>query len=104
MGNYNTVIAPVTCPRCGANVRAEIEVRFGDTSKLVTLNIGDRVPWAAGRLEKNGGRPERGNLDGDGYMECPSCRKDSFLTVYVRDDVIKAVGQTKIPKAQYIPD
>ncbi len=104
MGNYNTVIAPVACPRCGTLVNAEIEVRFGDTSQFVTLNIGDKVPWVSGRQEENGGRPQSGNMDGDGYMECPSCRKDSFLTVCVRDDVIQAVEQTKMPKAPYIPD
>jgi hypothetical protein len=68
------------------------------------LNIGDKVPWVSGRQEENGGRPQSGNMDGDGYMECPSCRKDSFLTVCVRDDVIQAVEQTKMPKAPYIPD
>lgn len=85
-------------------MNAEIEVRFGDTSKLVTLSIGDPLPWAAGRLGKNGGRPEGGNLDGDGYMECPIRRKDSFLMVCVRDDFIQAVVSPTTPKAPYIPD
>jgi hypothetical protein len=104
MGNYNTVSAPVTCPRCGAVVNAEIEVRFGDTSKFAALRIGDTVPWAPSRLEKNGGRPEGGNLDGDGYMECPSCGKDSFLTVRSRGDRIEAVRERHPAKAPYIPD
>jgi ribosomal protein S27AE len=104
MGSYNTVSAPVTCPRCGALVTADIEVRFGDTSKFVTLKIGDTVPWVPGRVEKHGGRPEGGHLDGDGYMECPNCGKDSFLTVSIRGDAIEAVTHRSSSKAPYIPD
>lgn len=104
VGNYNTVSAPVVCRRCGTLVNADIELRFGDTSKFLTLTIGERVPWVPGRLEKHGGRPEGENLDGDGYMECPSCHKDSFLTVFVRDDIIQAVTAPKTPTVPYIPD
>lgn len=84
-------------------MNAEIEIRFGDTSRFVTLKIGDRVPWVPSRQEKHGGRPEGGNLVGDGYMECPICHKGSFLSVTIRDDVIQTVGP-KMPMAPYIPD
>ncbi len=57
MGNYNTVIAPVACPRCGTLVNAEIEVRFGDTSQFVTLNIGDKVPWVSADRKRTADAP-----------------------------------------------
>ena len=58
---------------------------------MVDLKIGDRYPWVPRKQAQNGGRPENGSLDGEGYMECPRCHKDSFLRVIVRDDVITAV-------------
>lgn len=66
----------------------EIEIKFGDTSNMLRLKPKDHYPWKQGKAARNGGRPEGGNLDGEGYAECPNCSKDSFFVVVIRKDVI----------------
>ncbi|MEW6159666.1 MAG: hypothetical protein AB1813_19730 [Verrucomicrobiota bacterium] len=70
---------------------------------MLDLKIGDRYPWAERKQPHNGGRPEGGAADGEGYMECPHCHKDAFLHVLVRDDVIVGV-EPDATKSGYIPD
>ena len=91
MGIYNTVHATVACPRCGVLGEVEIEVRTGNTSQMANLHIGDKYPWVARIPPKNGGRPDGGNVDGDGYMECEFCHKDSFMRIIIREDIIVGV-------------
>jgi hypothetical protein len=70
---------------------------------MVDLKIGDRYPWVPRKQVQNGGRPDNGNVDGEGYMECPECGKDSFLLVVVRNDVIEGV-EPNATRQGYIPD
>jgi len=103
MGSYNVLHTSLTCPRCGAEVETGIDCRFGYTGAMAELKIGDRYPWRPGKQPRNGGRPEAGTIDGEGYMECPRCRKDAFVKVLVRNDVI--VGAEPDPqKTGYIRD
>lgn len=92
MGTYNVLQASVVCPRCGSTVDTSVDCYFGATAQMQALQIGDRYPWLEGRAPASGGRPEGGSLDGEGYMECPSCGKDAFLRVVVRGDIIRAVA------------
>jgi hypothetical protein len=101
MSAYNTLRITVPCPRCGQVGSVEAEIRFGDTSRMLSFSIGDRYPWVPRKSVKHGGRPEGGSMAGDGYMECERCRKDSFLRVLIRDDVIVAV-EPNTEKAGYI--
>jgi len=103
MGSYNILRRSLTCPRCGAVVEAAVDCHFGDTSQMTALRIGARYPWVPRKQPQNGGRPEAGNVDGEGYMECPRCHKDSFLRVIVRDDVITSV-EPDAERHGYIPD
>lgn len=103
MGTYNTIRVDIACPRCGAREAVDVELRLGDTSQLRELRIGDRYPWAPNQPPEKGGRPDRGNAVGDGYMECDRCHKDSFLWVVVRDDVIVSV-EPNCQKKPYIAD
>lgn len=103
MGSYNTLRTSVTCPRCGVAVETTVDCYFGYRSEMVDLKIGERYPWAARKQPQNGGRPEGGSVDGEGYMECPHCHKDAFLRVIVRDDVILRV-EPDATKRGYIPD
>ncbi len=103
MGTFNTLHCSLTCPRCGSVVETEIECFFGNTSQMIKLTIGDRYPWTPGRQPKRSGRPEHGDTDGEGYMECPRCGKDAFLRVLVRDDVVTGV-EPDTDRPGYIPD
>jgi ribosomal protein L37E len=103
MGSFNTLRTTVACPRCGAVGEVEIEMRFGDASNMLTLCLGERYPWRPRKQPQNGGRPDGGNTDGEGYMVCDRCGKDSFLRVVVRDDVIARV-EPDAEKRGYVPD
>lgn len=69
----------------------DIEIFFGYKG-LLSYHIGDKVQWNIGKSLKNGGRPKDGNIDDDGYTECPKCYKDFFVTVHVTSDIITAVA------------
>ena len=103
MGTYNTLHTSLKCPRCGIKIEAEVDCYFGSTGEMANLNIGDRYPWSERKKPQNGGRPEGGTADGEGYMECPHCHKDAFLRVFVRNDVIVGVEPDKT-KFGHIPD
>lgn len=90
MGTYNILKTHVKCPRCNQILEQEIELFFGYTSESKTFKIGDKYLWSLRKQVQNGGRPENGNLDGEGYTEC-SCGKDFFVNVIVRDDVLVSV-------------
>lgn len=103
MGTYNVLITKMQCPRCNQNGEQEIEIYFGNTSKMLEFKISDKYLWCVGKEIQNGGRPENGNLDGEGYTECKFCKKDFFVNVKVRNDVIEGfeLDSTKKP---YIVD
>lgn len=82
---------------------AEVDCYFGDTSEMVGLKIGDRYPWRERAEPQNGGRPESGTAEGEGYMECPQCHKDAFMDVLVREGVIIGVKPNQ-DKQGYVPD
>lgn len=103
MGIYNTLHTSLTCPRCGADVEADVDCYFGYVNEMKDLKIGDRYPWRERVQPQNGGRPEDGSVDGDGYMECPRCHKDSFLVVIVREDVITGVEPNN-ERPGFVPD
>ena len=103
MGTYNTIRALLICPRCGAEVETHLDCHFGCTGDMADLKIGDRYPWTPGRQAQNGGRPEKGTVDGEAYMECSLCQKDSFWRVLVREDVVVGM-EPDAQKAGYIPD
>ena len=103
MGTYNTLHTTLRCPRCGVEVDATVDCHFGYTSEMVELKIGDRYPWLPRKHPQNGGRPEHGTVDGEGYMKCPRCHKDSFFRVLVREDVIVGV-ESDAQKPGYISD
>ncbi|WP_052572841.1 hypothetical protein [Haloferula sp. BvORR071] len=91
MGTYNIIHTELSCPRCGECGQVEVNCYFGDRSEMSRLRIGDSYPWVPERQPQNGGRPEQGSTDGEGYMECERCGKDSFLRVLVREDLITGV-------------
>ena len=95
MGTYNILQAGITCPHCQASVNLEIEMRFGDTRMFEKFMVGDLYKWVPG------GRPLNGDYDGEGYAECPDCRRDFFVRVSIHQDKIESV-QPDPERAGYI--
>ncbi len=86
MGTYNESHHSMRCLRCGKEAEFHIQWQFGFTAMIATVSIGDEYPWDGNRMPHNGGRPEDGNCDGEGYTECPNCKKDFFVKAVVRGD------------------
>src|SRR3954470_5887500 len=87
MALYNKLFVSMTCPRCGETVDVEVNAYFG-YRQLIEYRVGDTCEWHPRRSPDHGGRPEGGNMDGEGYTECLRCRRDFFVRVLVRDDEI----------------
>jgi hypothetical protein len=103
MGLYNTLPVQMICPRCQETVDVEVDCYFGYRESMKTFQIGDKYEWWLGKAVQNGGRPPDGDIDGEGYAECPACNKDFFVKVIVRGDVIKGV-EPDPSRRYYIPD
>lgn len=91
MGTYNILHTTLSCPRCGSLVAATVDCHFGWTGEMLELQVGDHYQWEAPISPEGEGRPDGGSLDGEGYFECPSCGKDSFMRVIVRGDIVTGV-------------
>jgi hypothetical protein len=91
MGTYNYLPVTMDCPRCHETVDVIINCYFGYTSEMKTYRIGDHYEWRPRKAVQNGGKPEGGNADGEGYADCPACDKDFFVRVVVRGDIIQGV-------------
>jgi hypothetical protein len=102
MSTYNMLHAVIKCPRCNTLAEMEILTYFG-FRQFRDYKIGDKVEWTPRNIVKNGGRPENGTLDGEGYTECPLCAKDFFIRVKVDSDIIEGI-EPDLSKNPYIPD
>ena len=102
MGIYNTLFHEMMCPRCGSSASMEIDLFFG-LRDLIRYDIGDQYQWRPRKIYKNGGRPEGGDCDGEGYAQCPVCERDFFLEVKIRADVLVGV-EPDLSKEPYIED
>lgn len=89
MGIYNLLTCETQCPHCASVGDVEVQTYFG-LLNLLDYEIGDEVAWTRKVSTKKGGRSKDGDLDGEGYAECPSCGRDYFLVVEVRHDRITA--------------
>lgn len=92
MGTYNVLKkVSIECPRCKQFADQEVDLHFGYTNEMLEFNLGDKYLWFVGRDFKNGGRPKNGNIDGEGYVVCELCKRDFFVSVKVRNDIIENV-------------
>lgn len=91
MTTFNLLQASLRCPHCNTLVNAEIKIFFGNTSQMERFIVGDQYQWLTGKAVQNGGRPEMGDLDGEGYTECPHCQRDFFVKVIIRQDKIEGI-------------
>jgi hypothetical protein len=80
----------MSCPRCGTGIEFEINLYFGKRD-LISYRLGDTYQWVPRKAAQNGGRPRGGNLDGDGYTECPKCEDGFNVVVEIRNDIVTSV-------------
>ncbi|MEZ6049561.1 MAG: hypothetical protein R3C11_29075 [Planctomycetaceae bacterium] len=92
----------MTCPRCGSTESMEVDLYFGFRNQI-EYNLGDEIVWVERKIVKNGGRPPEGDLKGEAYTECPSCKKDFFVEAIVRGDKLIEV-QVDHTRPGYVPD
>jgi hypothetical protein len=86
MGTHDELRAGVRCTHCGAeapDMVVEVLVGAGD---LRTYQLGDPVVWRPRVSVDNGGRPDSGALDLEGYAECEKCGRSYAIDVRVRSD------------------
>lgn len=100
MSVHNILKTRVKCPRCGEESEMEVELYFGFRN-LIEYKIGEKVKWIPLKAIQNGGRPNNGNLNSEGYAECPKCKKDFFVIVHIKGDVIESL-EADLDKKPYI--
>jgi hypothetical protein len=94
------LIVHPTCPQCQFEGDVEAEFRFG-LLDYRTYHLGDTIEWGTKGLRYPRVRPEGGNFEGDGYVECPNCGKDYWVTIKVVNDVISS-AEVNVEKPGYI--
>jgi hypothetical protein len=99
MGTYNILRAEIKCPHCNRIAPQQVDLYFGYTNEMLEYKIGDKYLWCFGKEVQNGGRPENGNINGEGYVECELCKKDFFVKVEVRNDVIQKIKYDSTKKS-----
>jgi len=102
MGTYNRTHVELACPRCGGAATMEVDLYFGDTSNMETVPVGAAYPFRSGKSIHNGGVPADGNVDGEGYTECPLCDKDFFVKAIVRNAILTAI-EADLNVAPHVP-
>ena len=102
MAVHNYILVSIQCPRCSSHEDATIDTMFGDI-QMGRLHVGDKYPWRERKAVQNGGRPPNGNMDGEGYTECTHCKKDFWVSIKIRSDIITGV-EVDLTKQTYIHD
>ncbi|XOK60598.1 hypothetical protein ACJ7K1_29470 [Paenibacillus elgii] len=88
LGLFNLLLFNGERPRCGAIVKTEAEFKMGMLN-LDTYNLGDALTWATGKSKPlHQKRPFNGSAFGDGYVCCPNCEKDFWVSIKVEHDKI----------------
>lgn len=102
MGLFNILETKLKCPRCGFESEMEVEFKIGYLD-LQTYRLGDKLTWASGIAKcPHQKRPNNGNFIGEGYVECPNCKKDFWITINIQNDILTKV-KLDLTKQGYIP-
>ena len=88
MAAFNILATELRCPRCGLVAEMEAEFRFGFRTQD-RYRLGDTLRWNEASISPADRRPTGGNYVGEGYVECPRCRLDFWITIGVTHDVIR---------------
>ena len=104
MGTYNTAETGLQCPRCGHDAeKVEVELFFGDTSHMTTIEIGGLYPFYSRKSEKNGGLPSADWIVGGGYAVCGTCGRDFFCDALVERRPASTSLVTYLPLLALVP-
>lgn len=101
MSIYNYLEFTTVCPRCHTRQPVEANFRFGSRN-LDHYRPGEKLCWE-GSAPIPRRRPPDGNYTGDGYVECPHCHRDFWVTIRVEHDVIASV-EVDAARPGYVPD
>jgi hypothetical protein len=97
MRTYNSLFTDLDCPHCHENVDVQIMLCFGDVNEY-TYVLGDNYNWLSDEPSHSGGRPEDGNMDGEGYEICPRCGSVFNISVEIRNDIITRIFHRFAPE------
>ncbi|GKX57417.1 hypothetical protein SOASR030_35290 [Leminorella grimontii] len=93
MSTHDILHAVCVCPRCEASDVYEIEAFF-PSGNLCQYQLKDElINVTKNRLQES--------FTAEGYVECPHCKKDFFVDIRVKDNVILSVSVSS--KNGYIP-
>ena len=88
MGAFNSLDVTIDCPACRMTAQREIQFRYGAVWQY-RYRLGDVLRWDRDHV----GDPDASDVVVDGWLcECPSCDHDGRIAVYVRENVLTAVG------------
>ena len=88
MGAFNSLDVTIGCPACQMTAPREIQFRYGAVWQY-RYRLGDVLRWDRDPV----GDPNASDVVVDGWLsECPGCDNDGRIAVYVRKDVLTAVG------------
>ncbi|WP_036960249.1 hypothetical protein [Promicromonospora kroppenstedtii] len=88
MGAFNSLDVTTDCPACQTTAPREIQFRYG-TVWQYRYQLGDALRWDRDHV----GDPDASGVVLDGWLcECPDCDHDGRIAVYVRKNVLIAVG------------
>ena len=102
MGMYNYLVFSVCCPHCGTQTKTEAEFRFGFRN-LLHYHLGEKLIWDREGDKTPSTRPDEGNYTGEAYAVCPQCKRDFWLVVSVRNDIIVA-AEVDASRQAYLHD
>ncbi len=91
MGAFNSTRVDLRCPRCGEVSPCLVEMKFGDTSHMTFVEIGDAYPFTSSGSPCKGGRLRGENPVAFGYTECEHCGKDFHCDVWIENDRLAMV-------------
>lgn len=89
MGAFNSLDVTFACPSCRVVAPREVQFRYGAVWQYC-YEVGDVLRW-----DRNGvvGDPAVSDVVVDAWLcECPDCDDDGRIALYVRQNVLTAVG------------
>ena len=87
MGTPNIINYKLNCQNCLEFVNFDIECIVG-VDNLIKYNFNDTIKWVKNAATQNGGRPENGKGEYEGYGECPSCFSNYLFFILIENDKI----------------
>ena len=96
MGVYNILYTEIVCPHCSTQQHTEVDFRFGAVEGF-SYHIGDTLI-----LPRYGDSSHLKNYIGEGWVDCPHCRRDFWVDISVNKGILTRV-EINTDKSGYVP-